>query len=323
MQGSRSMRRWAVVATWLAAGFMLPALARVPELVDLPVEGGIPESLSVAADGTVFIGGNRGILMRARPGMRQAEAWVTLGGQGQMGISGVLADDRNRQVWLCASEALPDGQRRATLRTFDQRSGQARGVFTTPQGSGCNDVTLARDGSAYVTDTGNRRILRLAPGETQLQPWYQDERFVFVNGITIVDGQLYVTCTRPSGMYRIDVAGDGSAVGATPIVLSRPLAIPDGIRGLDRGRILVAEMGASAVKDGIQGKATLVTVRANEGEVKVLSSGYMGPSAISPAGAGAALILESKTQFRVDPIVINAPPGTIRAFRVDVPPAGR
>jgi hypothetical protein len=297
-----------------------PGLARVPDVIDLPTAGGIPESLSVAADGTVIVGSaTRGLLMRAAPGSSQANVWVTLTGEGPVSVLGVLVDDRANLVRVCASETPPGGQRRSALRTFNLKTGAAEKVFPAPAGAGCNDVAVSSDGVAYVTDTPNRRILRLKPGGAALEPWFQDDRLVFVNGVTFVDGKMYVGCSKPAAMFRIDIGPGGAATGATPIELSRPMKIPDGIRGIGKGRILVAEMGGDLIKDGIIGQAVVVSIDGNKGTVTTLADGIMGPSAISPAGPGEALILEAKTQYRVDPVVRETDPGRTRAFRVKAP----
>jgi len=52
---------------------------------------------------------------------------------------------------------------------FDMKTGEQRLNLPLPApASVCNDITLAQDGTAYMSDTPNGRIFRVRPGR---MPW--------------------------------------------------------------------------------------------------------------------------------------------------------
>lgn len=86
----------------------------------------------------------------------------------------------------------------APLRTFQLRTTVA------------NDVAVAADGTAYVTDTARHQVIRLQPDGTQTV-LLDEARFTGANGIALAGDQLYVGGER---LWRVDLLTGGvSTIG--------------------------------------------------------------------------------------------------------------
>lgn len=84
------------------------------------------------------------------------------------------------------------------IRGFDVESGEERGRYTIDGGMLFNDIAPARDGSLYVTDTGNGSVYRIDPyakDDEAMSVVLRDERFEFLNGVTVVDDKLILATT--------------------------------------------------------------------------------------------------------------------------------
>jgi hypothetical protein len=86
-----------VVACNVSIGATLPDVTIDDTLV-------FPESLSAAADGSLYIGSWKGIVYRALPGQTKATPWIRPSAEnGLLSILGVLVDDRQGRVWVRAN----------------------------------------------------------------------------------------------------------------------------------------------------------------------------------------------------------------------------
>ena len=121
---------------------------------------------------------------------------------------------------------------------FDLKTGSQKGVVPFPApASVCNDITIARDGTAYVSDTPNGRILKLARGAKSLEVFAQDERLKGIDGLVLSgDGVLYVNIVTRGLLLRVDRKPDGSVGEITQLTTSAPLGAPDGFRLIPSGR---------------------------------------------------------------------------------------
>jgi hypothetical protein len=139
-------------------------------------------------------------------------------------------------LWVCQNHT--DGRNEAlvvgttALRSFDLKSGAARGTHPFPPNSGiCNDIAIAADGSAYVSESFGGRIHRLKPGASQLEVWASDQQLAVIDGLSfLADGSLYANNFATGKLFRIPVNADGSAGAVQPIETSIPLVRPDGLR---------------------------------------------------------------------------------------------
>ena len=80
----------------------------------------------------------------------------------------------------------------------------------------CNDIVVASDGTAYITDSFAGHILRLKPGAKEFEVWAHDPRWDVadkpeLDGLAILpDGAIYANIFEGDGLYRIPVNSDGS-----------------------------------------------------------------------------------------------------------------
>jgi sugar lactone lactonase YvrE len=234
-----------------------------------------PENIAAAPDGTLWIGSvGRGAIYRALPNERTATPWIAPGAHGLKRVMGLYHDRSRNLLWVCdAGERSSDGSKgAASIRTFDPATGMPQASFPFEAEGGCNDLTIATDGTVYVSDFENARIFRLKPNENTLTPWLSDQRLAAVDGLAFLgNGALYVNTFREGGLYRVSVNPDGSAGSLVRLTLSQPLERPDAMRTIAPDTLLVAEGG---------GKISTITVRGDQATVRVVRAGLTdGPAA--------------------------------------------
>lgn len=274
-----------------------------------------PESLGSTPDGTLYIGGSTGRIYRAKPGSKYAEPWITKEQSGlHDGVRGVLADKASNTLWVCDNEG-----KAAWVVRFALDSGRKRNSYEFPGGGHCNDISL-KAGAAYVTDTANGRILKLAPGADELTEWYSDVSDRSLDGLVWAkDGKLYADTYSTHHLIRIDVNGDGSAGKGTALKTSLPLYQPDGMRLTADGRILLVE-GQGRPGAGLkEGRLDEVVLDGDSATIKVIGSGFELPTAVTSVGH-IAWVLESKFDYLRNPSVKGQDPGSFRVYAV---PLGR
>jgi streptogramin lyase len=273
-----------------------------------------PESLSATPDGTLYIGSNLGRIYRAGPGKAYAEPWLLPQDTGlHEGLRGILADMPSNTLWVCDNSGKD-----SSLVRFALDSGRKLAVYAFPGGGHCNDISL-KDGSVYVTDTSNGRILKLAPGTTTLGEWYkQDDRSL--DGLVWTrDGKLYTNTYSTHHLIRVDVNSDGSAGKGTVLQTSEPLYQPDGMRQTPDGRVLMAEGRGQPDAPLKEGRVDEVTFRGDSATITVLKSGFELPTAVTAWGH-TAWVLESKFDYLRNPSVKGQDPGKFRVYSVAIPP---
>lgn len=175
-----------------------------------------PENLTSTQDGTVFFGSTaKGTIFRALPDRSQAVAWSHADKAGLSNVLDLLADEKSNTLWVCDNapfgrETPPAGL--PALRSFDLKTGEAKGTFAAPGGGVCNDVAIASDGSAFTSDTFGGRVLRLKPGTKELEAWATGPELRGVDGLSfLADGALYVNIIFSGKLLRIPVNEDGTA----------------------------------------------------------------------------------------------------------------
>lgn len=228
--------------------FPLEALAQNVAVADTRV---FPESLTSTSAGAIIFGSlGKGGIYRAAPGQMTATLWITPETSGMTNVLGVLADDRSGTLYACSfdgNKSAPDvADRLSALKSFDLKTGALKASYPMPGGRAavCNDIAMARDGTAYMTDMQGGRVLRLPRGGEALSIWFEDEHLKGADGIAIdTDGKIYVTNFRQHKLQRIDTDAAGKPKSVTDLTLSRPVAKPDGMRAIGNHRFLLAEAG--------------------------------------------------------------------------------
>jgi sugar lactone lactonase YvrE len=289
------------------AGFCLAA----PPLSEIVIHADrvFPESVTSTSDGAIIVGSvAKQMIVRAAPGAAVAEPWIT---SGLAAVLGVFADDRANTLWVCSTNMSGQGDPTA-LKSFDLKTGAAKGSYPFPgPKSVCNDIAVGPDGTAYVTDTANPRILKLKPGATALELWLTDDRFDSLDGIAFGnDTTLYVNTVRSGHLFRIAMGRDSAPGAITQLEVSSELAKPDGMRSIGNNRLLLAEGGA--------GRVDLVTFEGDRAVIHMLKDGFNGSTAITKVG-NIAWVLEAKSSFMMDPKLKDQDPGPFKLYAVALP----
>jgi sugar lactone lactonase YvrE len=279
--------------------FALAAPANAAELAKVQIGEGrtFPESMSATSDGTLYAGSlTGGVVFKAPPGATTATPFIQKPADGPQSIHGVWADNRNGLLWVCYADSgnpTAPGAQPSAAKAYDIGTGALKGSFSLGKPSLCNDITTTQDGSVYITDTVGGRVFRLAPGAADLVEWLKDDRLKGADGIAAAsDGTIYVSSVTSNMLYRVQAKADGSAGPMAQIALSQPLKGIDGMRFGTDGVLYAAEDKGN--------EAVGITIEGDRGTVKVLGTGYDGPTAVQPAGK-TLWVLENKAGKRSDP----------------------
>jgi len=282
-----------------AAAAPAGARARV-DARDITIVGAsiYPESVTATADGAVYAGSLGGTIYRAKQGARVAEPWIMRSdANGLLSIFGVLADKRSGTLWVCtAPAAIPGGiahGQSAVLR-FDLHTGAFlhRYHLLSPR-SICDDIALARDGTAFIADIGAGELLTLAPNADELKLFAREPELAGVDGLAFAsDGTLYVDNVRRNELLRVERTPDGRFDRLVKLRTSEPIAGPDGFRPVGGDRFVLAESRA--------GRIDVVTIRGDEARIEVLRARLDSPSGVDFAG-GKVYAVEGKIEYLFDP----------------------
>jgi sugar lactone lactonase YvrE len=249
-----------------------------------------PENITSSRDGTVYFGSMAtGTIYRAAPGASRAEPWILASASGLSNVLGVLADDRSQTLWVCQNvsggrDGVPVAGQTA-LRAFDLTSGAAKGTYRFPADAGfCNDIAVATDGAAYVSESYRGRVHRLRPGAGALELWASDSAMNVIDGLAFLeDGALYVNTFNTGRLFRIPMNADGSAGALVPIATSLPLVRPDGLRTAGPRTLIQTEQ---------QGRVAELIVDGNRAEVRVLRDGLQRASGVTLVDASALVLVD-------------------------------
>ncbi len=286
------MLKTLLAVTAIAAFAVDTAAAQQPAAVVISDSDVYPESLDAAADGTLYIGSiEKGIIYRARPGTGKAEAWIKPGTDGRQTILGVVVNEATGILWVCATDTAPPAPQ-TMLRSYDLKTGAAKGRFPFPGGGRCNDIIVDKAGVVYATDTPAGRIVRLKP-DGDMVTWVQDSRLTGIDGIAWApNGAIIVNTVTTNKLFRVDVKPDGWPGAITELKLSQALSGPDGLRPGLGGTLLIAENRG--------GRISRATLDGDKAVIEPLKDGYATPTAVAVAN-NVAWVLEAKFGMRNDP----------------------
>lgn len=324
----RRKRRSAVpvlaLGAWALALLFAGGAARAGN-VTVPGSTDFPESMTATQDGTTFYSSMAGgRIFRAAPGAAVAQEWIKPGSNGLLSVLGVLADERSNTLYACSPDMTAmginiPGEKIGALKTFDLHTGAAKGSFTMAkpgQPSLCNDIAVAADGTAYVTDSFAGHILRLKPGATALEVWAHDSRWDVqgpqLDGIAAPpDGNVYANIFEGDGLYRVVANSDGSAGAITKLRTSRPLYHSDGLRAYGPNRLLMVE-------GETKGNLDVITVNGDDAKVETIKGGFEGPVSLAQVG-DMVYVLDDPLKYLFDPKFKEQKPPPFTAYAVKLP----
>jgi len=302
----------------IAATLALAVAARAGDAVTkitLPGARVFPESITSTPDGTLIVGSvGHGNVMRIAPGQTAAEEWIKPGTGGlAASVFGVFADEKNKLLWVC-STTLGPGAAPPAVRTFDLKTGAFENAYTLPgAGAFCNDVAVASDGTAYVTDTGQGSILMWKPGAKSLEIAAHDPLLAGADGLAFGGkSTLYVNSVTANKILRVTLGPDGKATQIVDMKLPRKLDRPDGMRAIGKQRLLLAE------NSGSMSVVTFTGPGLNTVEIKILKDGMASTPAVT-ATKGMAWVAEGKLNYMQDPTLRGKDPGEFHMYAVPLP----
>ena len=193
-------------------------------LVGVPLAGGtadeiqlppnfFPEGIAVTRGGRLFVGSvATGAIYTIAPGTAVAAAFTLSLTPSTVGMT--VGND-NASLWLCNSNMTTGASMVVGLR-IDGATTIATHTLGDA-GTFCNDLVMSPDGSLWVTESTGGRIFRIAADELEednsAEVWLQADELApptpqefGVNGITLLNGRLYLAVTDPGTLFSIDPA---------------------------------------------------------------------------------------------------------------------
>jgi hypothetical protein len=272
-----SMRKFAICIAVLAC------LAQAASAADILIADAKsqPESLTVAPGGVLIVGSaSTPLVYKVRSGSTTAEKFIDASAEGPgTFFFGMLADAATSTLWTCQLTPVPGTappQRHTALRSFDLTSGAPKIRWNLPGDNNvCNDFAIGPDKALYISDTINSKIYKLPAGASTAELFLEHRTLYGIDGITFLDGTLYVNNVFSNNLYRIPVDAAGKAGQPVDIWMDQPIKGPDGMRAAN-GKLIVAENGS--------GKISILTVNGDKASVTVIKEGLNTPTAVEPAG---------------------------------------
>jgi sugar lactone lactonase YvrE len=320
----RALAPLAFASSCAIAALITAGPARAADVV-VPGTTDFPESMTASADGTLFFSSfGNGRVWRAKPGETQASEFIKSGSNGLSSALGVLADDKSNTLYVCSDDfsaagiKIPGGTA-TSLKLFDLKTGEAKGSIPTPGSPTlCNDIVVANDGTAYVSDSFSGQILRLKPGANAFEVWTQDPRWKVegkaqLDGIAMLaDGAIYTNIFEGDGLYRIPVNADGSAGAITKLQTSRPLYHSDGLRAFGPNKLIMVE-------GETKGNLDLITIDGDNAKIETIKDGFDGPVSLVQVG-DQIYVLDVPLRYLLGPEAqAKKPPPPFKASTVPAP----
>ncbi len=282
MKMNGSIGRLVAAGSAATAALLIAGSAGAQNLNVIPIAvGAQAESIAAAPDGSLIIGTTTGTIYKLAPGATELSVFVS-GLEGF--VLGVYVKDNT--AYVCNG---------AVLRSYDWTTAEAGAVYEFPGGTGfCNDVAFSPDGTLFVSDTGNGRVLALVDSDNGpvFQTVVQGTGLGGVDGLAFVDGTLYINDVRADKMMRVDLDGT-TMTGFTVLTTSAVTDGPDGMRTTDNGD------GVWQADNATQ-EIVHVTFDGDNANVTVVANGF--PAATGMAQVGNTLyVVGAKFGNAADP----------------------
>ena len=267
-------------AAWVA---LLAGFAQFASAADILIANAKsqPESLTVAPGGVLIVGSaSTPFVYKVRSGSTAPENFVDASAEGPgTFFFGMLADASSHILWTCQLTPVPGAtpvRHHTALRGFDLSTGAPKIRWNLPgDDSTCNDFSIGPDKALYITDTANGRIYKLPAGASTAELYLEHRTLMGVDGITFLNGTLYVNNVFFNKLYRIPVDAAGKPGQPVDIWMDQPINGPDGMRAAN-GKLIVAENGS--------GRISVITVNGDKASVTVIKEGLNTPTGVEPAG---------------------------------------
>ena len=188
-------------------------------------------------------------------------------GGGLRQILGIKVDAERRLLWLVSGRYpepnpgpdAPTDMGTGGLRAYNIDSGKLVTSVELDERPallhGFNDIALAADGTAYVTDSNSTAVYKLAPGGKTLELLLRDSKMSFPNGIVIAPDQRTLYVAHTEGISALDIATGSRRLLAVPANGSvnsiDGLLLKDGVfYGVQNSPYMQRIVGASLSADG-------------------------------------------------------------------------
>jgi sugar lactone lactonase YvrE len=283
--------------------------------ITLPGSRLFTESITSTKDGTLFAGSvGKGNVVRIPYGTTTVTEFIKPGSNGLNAVFGIYADEKHQTLWVC-SDRFDEGKGDPpAVKTFDLTTGAAKGSYTLPGASTfCNDIAVADDGTAYISDTDQGSLVMLKPGAKELEVAARDPLLKGIDGLAFGEKKvLYVNSVTENKLLRVDLRPDGKSKDIIECKLSQPLTRPDGMRTIGKNRLLMAE------NSGNMDIVTITGLNFQNADIKVIKSGLESTPAVTST-RGTAWIAEGKLNYRNDPALKDKSPDPFKIYGVPLP----
>jgi sugar lactone lactonase YvrE len=237
--------------------------------------------MAVGPGGNLFVGSaGSPFIYTVHPGSTTAEKFVdaTSEGPGTF-FFGILTDPASKMLWACQLTPVPDAKparRHTALRGFDLTTGAPKLRWDLPgENSTCNDFAIGPDKALYITDTANGKIYKLPAGASTAELFLEHRVLMGVDGITFLDGVLYVNNVVFNNLYRIPIDASGKPGNPVYVWMDQPVLGPDGMRAAN-GKLFVAANGSGIV--------AALAINGDRAHVTILKEGLKTPTGVEPSG---------------------------------------
>lgn len=296
----------------VAVGFVA---AQSATEITLPGPRTFPESITSTDDGTLIIGSlGHGNVLRIAPGTTAAEEWIKPGTFGLNSVLGVYADQSNKLLWVCSNRFAGNKGEATAVKTFDLTTAAPKNSYPlSGDDSLCNDIAIAPDSTAYISDTNQAIIWMLKTNAKSLEVAAKDPLLAGADGLAFGDkSTLYVNSVTTGKLLRLNLAANGKSKSLVELKLPRPLEHPDGMRTLGSHRLLLAENSGKMSVVTFTGTDMLTVV------LQTLKEGLEGTPAVTST-KGMAWIVEGKLAYMSDPKFKDKDPGPFKLYAVPLP----
>lgn len=265
----------------------------------LPGDAFYPEGIALGPDGEIAVTSvATGHIVRFLAGQtRDPETLVAPGGDVVNGV-GIRYDADAGLYWVCSNDL--SGASVPALLGIDPEDGSTEVRHTFPAGSFCNDILVTPNNDVYVSDSFAHRIWSVAAGARRtadsLAVLSEESAFgeganagdFTLNGMALDGDALYVVRSSTGQLWRVPIAGDGTAEAAVEIDLGdADLVNADGLVLEAPGQLLVLS--------NFSGEVERVTISGDSGTVTAVATGLDLPASGLLTGDGDLLV--TLTQF--------------------------